>query len=178
MKNKFLVLLLIIVLGVGVLGCSSKSEEFKENSGATQTETADENETETVALDTFSEEEMLSASRNLVDIWYKRLGAENKVELAPVYDIFRTPDTYKSAIEVFFDKEVAGTFKDITVETTNEQTGVVNENSFYYKGEISVSSTNKETGQIESFKESITMLIEKTEKGEYKIQVINGNGVQ
>lgn len=178
MKNKFLTLLLIVVLGVGVIGCSSKSDEIKENSGEPKTETADENQTQTAAPDTFSEEEMLSASRNLIDIWYKRLGAEKKEELEPVYNIFRTPETYKGAIEVFFDKGVAGAFKDVKVEAQKEQTGIVNETSFYYQAEVSVSSTNKKTGKTESFKESITMLVEKNDKGEYKIQVINGNGIQ
>lgn len=172
MNYKWIAILFIMVLAL--VGCNNG--EVVEEPISQKGETEEPNDTE--AIIGLSEEQMIAASHELLEIWYKRLEAKTKEALQPVNDILKSPDALKGAVEVFFDKGLNGMFEDIKIETDNDRALVASEKQFVYQGEVTVTSTNKERGQEESFKENITMLVEKFENGEFKIVSIQGKMVE
>lgn len=183
MKNKigkFLLILSIII--IGVTACGNKEDEAQnqnqENETLSQNKPTSENEVEVIEEQEsiFTEEEKLAVGRELLDIWYvKRLSATEKEELNQVRDIFKYPEDLKGSIEVFFDNGIAGKFENITLQLDNERTIDMKEKVFYYEAEATVSSVNKETGDTESFKEIVKMMVEQNEDGKFKIQDIKGS---
>ncbi|HHW35847.1 MAG TPA: hypothetical protein GXX18_00875 [Bacillales bacterium] len=171
---------IIFVVIIGLTACGKK-EAQPEKEAPPQAEQAQEEEVEVNEgqVSGFTEEQKIAAGRELLDIWYvKRLSAENKEELDPVREIFKDPEGFKSAIEVFFDNGIAGKFKNIKVQLNKERTVDIRPKVYYYETEATVSSINKDTGEKESFKELVKMMIEQNDAGKFLIHDLQGSMVE
>ncbi|WP_102348277.1 hypothetical protein [Bacillus sp. Marseille-P3661] len=171
--NKLLLKLvvLLLALSIAVFGCNraeENQEPVAENPEKSQEETIPE-----TPPTAYSEEQMMTVSHDILNVWYvERLGAATREELEPVYDIFKDPAPYVTGIEAFFDNGIAGLFDDIKLETDNEKVMGIDEKSFYYQGDVTVSGHNKETDKVETFNETVKMAIEEVEEGSFKIHTI------